>query len=251
MSTRAPLYMIRADVCVEEFHRWMGSKRLRDPDHAMHCLLTECFGPPAPEGPTPKPFRLILPRDGPRGVFYGYGPADAAALREMGRICADPLQASVLPVESLDSKPMPVEWRTGTRLGFETRVRPTRRLNRPRNDKGETHVAERDAYLMQALDPQTETRKREEVYVAWLSEQFERRSGARLDPQETRLVSFRRTPALRKRYGRASEGPDAVMRGTLTITDADAFTALLARGIGRHHAYGYGMVLLRPTGKAL
>ena len=143
MSTRAPLYMIRADVCVEEFHRWMGSKRLRDADHAMHCLLTECFGPPAP-----KPFRLILPQDGTRGVFYGYGPADAAALREMGRTCADPLQASVLPVESLDSKLMPVEWRTGTRLGFETRVRPTRRLNRPRNDKGETHVAERDAYLI-------------------------------------------------------------------------------------------------------
>ncbi len=251
MSSRAPLYMIRADVSVDDFHRWMGSKRLQDPDHAMHCLLTECFGPPAPEGPAPKPFRLILPRDGKPGVFYGYGPADAAALRETPGICADPLQGRVLPVESLDSKPMPVEWRTGTRLGFETRVRPTRRLKRPRNDKGELHVAERDAYLMQALDPRTATRKREEVYVAWLSERFERIGGARLDPKETRLVSFRRTPAMRTRHGRASEGPDAVLQGTLTITDADAFTDLLARGIGRHRAYGYGMVLLRPAGRAL
>ena len=36
------------------------------------------------------------------------------------------------------------------------------------------------------------------------------------------------------------------MRGTLTITDPVEFGSLLANGIGRHKAYGYGMLLLRP-----
>ena len=31
----------------------MGMRRLQDTDHAMHCLLTECFGDFAP-----KPFRV-------------------------------------------------------------------------------------------------------------------------------------------------------------------------------------------------
>ena len=88
---------------------------------------------------------------------------------------------------------------------------------------------------------------REAVYTDWLSSQFERRGGAQLDRQRTRLVSFQRTRAVRKLRARHSEGPDAVMRGVLTITDPDAFARLLANGIGRHRAYGYGMLLLRPA----
>ena len=88
---------------------------------------------------------------------------------------------------------------------------------------------------------------REEVYADWLSNQFDRRGGAQLDRERTRLVSFQRTRAVRKRHARHSEGPDAVMRGVLTITDPDVFSNLLAHGIGRHRAYGYGMLLLRPA----
>jgi CRISPR system Cascade subunit CasE len=49
-----------------------------------------------------------------------------------------------------------------------------------------------------------------------------------------------------QRNGRRIEGPDAVVHGTLTITDPVAFAGLLARGVGRHRSYGYGMLLLRP-----
>ena len=62
------------------------------------------------------------------------------------------------------------------------------------------------------------------------------------------LASFQRTRAVRRLRGAYSEGPDALMRGTLEITDGSAFTKLLAGGIGRHRAYGYGMLLLRPAG---
>ena len=208
----------------------------------MHCLLTECFGDLAP-----KPFRLIVPRDKPRGVFYGYGRADADALREASDICADPLQYRIMPTETLDSKPMPNGWRTGQRLGFETRIRPIVRRSR----KADFHPGkECDVFLREAIthaEKDGMKRKREEVYTDWLADQFDRLGGARMDSDRAKLVSFQRTRAVRKLHTRHSEGPDAVMRGVLTVTDPAAFANLLVRGVGRHRAYGYGMLLLRPA----
>lgn len=239
-----PLQMMRADIDVRAFQRWAGTRRLQDLDYAMHCLLTESFGDLAP-----KPFRVILPRGGSKGVLYGYGTGNADALREAAGICADPLQCRVIPVSSLDTKEMPVEWRTDKQLGFETRVRPVVRRTRNADCRP---GKEWDAFQLEAIRyPKCAMpRSREEVYADWLSDQFERRGGARLDLRKTKLASFQRTRAVRKRHAPSSEGPDAVMRGVLTITDSDAFSDLLAHGIGRHRAYGYGMLLLRPVTSA-
>ena len=236
------LYMIRGEISVNDFHRWMGDKRLADPDHAMHCLLTEGFGELAP-----KPFRLITPRGQSTGFLYGYARADAAALRDAAASYADPEHCRALPPEKLDSKTMPADWPPGKRLGFEVRVRPTRRINRPAGNSGQSRTIERDAYQMQAEDAAKETRSREEVYVEWLRERLQQSGGASLE--SAGLQSFQRHRAHRKLHGRSSEGPDALLRGVLTITDPAAFAGLLARGVGRHRAYGYGMLLLRPPGK--
>ena len=267
--TTTTLRMVRGDVDLREFNRWMGSRRLQDPDHAMHCLLKECFGELAP-----KPFRLVATRGASRASLYGYGRADAGALRESAAICACPLQARILPPSGLDSKPMPAEWRVGQRLGFELRVRPIVRLRKDlsrvppdklrlfRTRPGEADAPrpgkECDVFQWEALDSSATlgmgqsgaggmTRTREEVYVDWLDKQFERRGGAVLDKCETKLVSFQRTRAVRKLHRRYSEGPDALMHGELEITDGAKFSKLLADGIGRHRAYGYGMLLLRPA----
>jgi CRISPR system Cascade subunit CasE len=48
------------------------------------------------------------------------------------------------------------------------------------------------------------------------------------------------------RGDRGPEGPDATIHGTLTVTDPGVFTKFLARGVARHRAYGYGMLLLHP-----
>ena len=42
---------------------------------------------------------------------------------------------------------------------------------------------------------------------------------------------------------------DEMSDGTLTIDNPAAFARLLARGVGRHTTYGYGMLMLRPPGK--
>ena len=237
-----PLQMIRAEINVRDFQRWMGMRRLEDPDHGMHCLLTECFG----RDLAPRPFRSIFPRGGSHGCLYGYGTVDAAALREATDLYADPLQSRIIPPHSIDSKAMPAEWTVGKRLGFEVRVRPIVR----RTDKAECRPGrEWDAFQLEAVrHPKREMpRSREEVYADWLRRQFEIRGGAALE--SATLVSFQRNRAIRRRHARYSEGPDALMRGNLVINDGDAFARLLAQGVGRHRAYGYGMLLLRPAGR--
>ena len=87
-----------------------------------------------------------------------------------------------------------------------------------------------------------ENRTREAVYLDWLTERLG--STVRLDRAACRLARFRRIRVARGNRG--PEGPDATIHGTLIVTDPVSFAALLARGVGRHRAYGYGMLLLRP-----
>lgn len=249
-TTTEPLQMIRAEIDVRSFQSWAGSRRMMnrnvfDEGYAMHCLLTESFGELAP-----KPFRLIAPKQrsgSARGVLYGYGLAGADALGEAATLYADPLQCAALQVDGLKSKPMPTAWRSGQRLGFELLIRPTIRRSR----RAASHAGtEWDAFQWEAIrHPKGEMkRSREEVYQDWLRQQLRRRGGARLE--EASLKSFRRTRVIRRRGSHHIEGPDAVMSGLLTVTDAGAFARLLAGGVGRHRAYGYGMLLLRPAGRS-
>ena len=239
----ATLQMVRADVSVRDFQRWMGTRRLQDPDHAMHCLLAEIFGDLAPRS-----FRFMIPRNSSRGVLYGYGNAGADELRDAAGTFAEPLQMRIIPSSEIACKPMPSQFQPGKRLGFEARVRPVIRKARGSERAG----AEMDAYQLTAESyPKGEMPlTREEVYRQWLSDRLEQSSGAVLELEQTMLMSFQRVRSFRKRRGRYVEGPDAVLRGVLSVTDPSAFARLLSRGVGRHRAYGYGMLLLRPPGRS-
>ncbi len=238
------LQMIRADIDIREFHRWAGvrgliSRAAFDEGYAMHCLLVESFGELAP-----KPFRVIIsPARGRRtGTLYGYTRCDAGDLRDAAATFCDPLQAKILPASGIDGKPMPAEWQSEMRLGFEVLLRPTIRRARGSDRAG----SECDAFQAEAerhargMMPQS----REQVYSHWLRKQLA--SGGAASLESATLAMFQRTRAIRKLHGRPSEGPHALMRGTLTISESAEFARLVAGGIGRHKAYGYGMLLLRP-----
>lgn len=152
-------------------------------------------------------------------------------------------ESRLVPAVTIDTKPMPLMWRVGRRLGFETRIRPIVRRSARSGRAG----GQRDAFQMETAEysPGGMPRSRQVVYTDWLSRELDRRGGANLEAVE--LVSFRRTRSACQYGGRSSEGPDAIMRGSLTISDASAFSNVLARGVGRHRAYGYGMLLLRPA----
>ena len=107
--------------------------------------------------------------------------------------------------------------------------------------------AEVDAFLADALrkfpdGPSKDERvERESVYLDWLSDRLAEVAKV----EHARLVHFELRAVLRG--GVLCEGPDVVWHGELTIIDAAAFSSRLASGVGRHAAYGYGMLLLRPA----
>ena len=236
-------YMARFKVDLPALHRWAQSRQMRrrigfDWGYAMHHLLVESFGKLAPQ-----PFRLTEPhRRGARdAVLHGYVSADARTLIGQQAIFADPLQAAILPEGSMQTKPLPVEWCPGRQLGFEVLVRPVIR-QKLEGHKGRVEI---DVYDGQpdAGDGNEKPLSREEAYHAWLAGQFQQHGQSQL--LTSRMHSYQITRVARRYPREAIPGPSAVMRGTVLVGDPSEFTDLLRRGVGRHRAYGYGMLLLR------
>jgi CRISPR system Cascade subunit CasE len=253
-----PLYMLRAAPDRPAIAAWAATQGLLGRDgelgYALHATLTAAFGELAP-----RPFRLYERRPRRRGdpvaddpVLYAYSRQPAMGLLEHARAFADPALWAVLGLDHLAGKPMPTTYPADRRLGFEVRVRPVRRRER------QNGTNERDVFLIACdrVDAATPV-DRAEVYTAWLDEQFAT-GGARLVCVSSeagsrpccRLDAFRRARVARRdasRRLRWVEGPDAIMSGVLEVTEPEAFAASLARGIGRHRAFGFGMLLLRPA----
>ncbi len=230
------------------------STRDTDLGYLAHCALEELFGPEL----APKPFSLPTPTAGAGGghgrviPVLGYTTATADALREHAQTFADPGVHALCLWSELADKPMPARFEAGKRLGFTARVCPVVRRSKT-GEHQEKSGAEIDAFLSacRRVAPDVEV-SREGVYVDWLRMEFERRGGATLDA--ARMVRFERQVLARRgapdakgqRTAHRTERPDAQMEGTLTVTDAALFDAMLRRGLGRHRSFGFGMMLLRP-----
>jgi CRISPR system Cascade subunit CasE len=224
------------------FARFAARERLLPPGddtgYAWHAVLAAAFGPLAP-----KPFAWMPPRTregGSQGRLLGYTGHHLDALRAQATAFADPVVLEVLRLEDAAVKVMPSGYHTGQSFGFRVRVRPTVRTGASRDGQ---RARERDAY-----DP-AGTLDRASTYAHWLANALVR-SGAEL--LEARAEALRLSCLLtRSRHGaqaiRASTlGPDATFSGTLRVTHPEAFASLMARGVGRHRAFGFGMLLLRP-----
>lgn len=249
------LYLVRLPVDLAALGRWSAERGLGwavrrghggrtaegyDEGAALHHFLGEAFG-----GAVLQPFRLLVAPRGQSARVYAYAATDSAGLRATAEAALLPEMTVVLDLAGLESRPMPTEWPQGRRLGFDLRLRPVVRLGDAlgAHRKG----AEIDAFLAEALrhpagDMERLGRTREAVYCDWLAG----RLGEAAALQTVRLVRFQRLRTARR--GVLSEGPDAVLQGTLVVRSPDLFTDILRRGVGRHRAYGYGMLLLRPPG---
>ncbi|MFD2114088.1 type I-E CRISPR-associated protein Cas6/Cse3/CasE [Thiorhodococcus fuscus] len=219
---------------------WATRHRLLSPDgddgYALHALLAAAFGEQSP-----KPFRYLGARQG----LLAYSDQAPAALRDNAAL-ATPDVAQALGLDSLAVRPFPTSWTSGQALSFEVRVRPVLRAKDGR---------ERDVFLhaVEAEPTAEETLIRETVYAEWLRKQFAEQDAAQL--LQVGMDAFRLSRVIRragpdetgKRKTHAPSGPDAVFKGQLRISDSDAFTRLLTRGIGRHRAFGFGMLLLKPA----
>jgi CRISPR system Cascade subunit CasE len=206
-----------------------------DLGYAFHAALNAAFAEFAP-----KPFSY---RSGQGLLAYT---AQADELRSAAAM-ATPEVADMLGLDSTPQsqglliRPFPSSWKDGQLLAFEVRVRPVVR-------KGEKEL---DAFLSAAVRTPDAPLSREAVYGEWLKRQFA--SGAEL--KEVRMNEFRLSTVIRResrqaegvRAKRPVNGPDAVFSGVLGVKDGHTFSTLVARGIGRHRAFGFGMLLLKPA----
>jgi CRISPR system Cascade subunit CasE len=234
------LHLVSLPIRLRPLRRWAAARGFgADEGCALHHLLSETFGKGALQ-----PFRLMVAHGASDGSLYSYARSDEAALKEIAAECALPDALAACDVPSLATKFMPENWKPGRRLAFDLRVRPVRRLLKPAGvfPKG----AEVDAFLLDSLranpdGPSAESKlAREDVYRHWL----EKRLGKSAKLEQAKMVRYERRAILRGPEIR--QGPDVVWHGELTVLDGNEFVARLASGVGRHAAYGYGMLLLRP-----
>ncbi|WP_375288767.1 type I-E CRISPR-associated protein Cas6/Cse3/CasE [Sphingomonas sp.] len=247
-------HLVRLPVNLRALAAFAAANGASDDDggYALHLALRRRFG-----GAGPQPFRLFA--DGPAAPhLLGYL-ADPAPLADAAALpAADPLLDPVFP-DPPQLRAMPDGWREGARYGFEVRARPVVRFGaRVKAERaaaapaGPEHwharAGEVDAWIAARTRPGGDPEvTRETAYRDWLATRLT--PAAAIESAEVTL--FRRTRTHRSTHGRPGrgsvEGPEAVVKGTLAIQDAAAFAALLSRGIGRHAAFGFGMLLLSPA----
>lgn len=211
-----------------------------DLGYLVHCVLTDLFGQE-----TLRPF-WVAESEGRTMNILAYTDQTEEALRERAQSFGDPASYAACRWDRLALKPMPERWPVGRRLGFEIRVCPVVRLasEGPNNRAG----AEVDSFLARCWEVgEREPVDREKVYVEWLSEHLTRRGGARIDA--SKLERFQLTRLLRRTQGTERKAllfdrPDATLSGTIEVLDGEKFGAMLAKGIGRHKAFGFGMLRL-------
>ncbi len=206
--------------------------------YALHAWLVAMFGEHAP-----RPYRYFDART----ELLGYGRAEAQILREHAQAFAPADAYAALVPHTLVSKPMPNTWREGQRLSFETQTTPIVRT---------AQGVEKDA-LLHALDqlgaqaPERGTQAlhalRETTYQDWLH----RQCGEALAFDTLLITGLLRQRLMRRRHDAERrrhilERPIVTFSGQARIRSPQAFADLLARGIGRHRAFGLGMILLAP-----
>lgn len=266
MTGTPPVHLVRTRIDRLALSLFAARTGTLDDDlgYAVHLALRRRFGAAGPQ-----PFRLMDPDDANPGVqrllAYAVDPAALAmppALPDPDGDWPDVAAVAGVFSEPFEARSMPRDWPVGTVLQFDLRLRPVRRHRRHgplvqamRQQRGKPPVGvERDVFQLavEGLERGIHDETREGVYARWLAERLA--PAAHLE--DARLAAFARTRLLRGadgggdrgRRGRGTEGPDASMSGRLRIVDGPAFGELLARGIGRHRAFGFGMLLLRPAG---
>ncbi len=234
------LQIVRFEPNELAFRRWGHRHRLLaagvDDGYAWHALMKATLGDDAPQ-----PF--VVRARGGSAELLAYTTLDTRHWRPMGQ---EEEAIRALGLARLQVRAFPMDWVAGDRASFEVRIRPVIRTRNGRDRKRELDAA----VHARLSDPEA---IREDVYRHWLEEQLGRGGAARLRGTP-RLVRFRRSYVLRRdRSTTTSEvrkvaGPDVTFRGELEVMDGEAFIALIVRGVGRHRAFGFGCLLLAPSG---
>lgn len=213
-----------------------------DAGYLVHSALAKALGDDAP-----KPFR-ILHDDGRWLRVLGYCGTDTARVRESAQAFADPEVFAAIDWERHAAKAMPKTLSEGRRYGFEVRLCPVVRSRRGQSGR---RGVELDAFLAACNEGEGSSPDRQTVYLDWARRLLERNDAVVVDALE--LESFQFTKLLRRtkkteNTGRKSnllQRPDIVIKGSFQVRNEESAMHLIEQGVGRHKAFGFGMMLLK------
>lgn len=211
-----------------------------DEDYILHSVLTELFGTDGLRTFT------VDPRSRGEAVL-AYSGLSSREIEDKARAVTPPEVFNLVDWQATQGKAMPTEWPVGRELAFRVRVSPIVRGPKGHGKHGATVKNQRpevDAYLARCWQ-ESAPPERESVYREWVESELARGDAA--EALEIRMTGFRLKRGLRRdgsRRARTITRPDALCKGRLRIVDACAFETLLARGLGRHRSFGFGMLLL-------
>ena len=254
-----------------------GRGRPREPDlgYALHVALTGLFG-----GIAPRPFS-VLSKGGRSHALLGhhdgglpvpgYSVADGDALLGTAQLAAQEFR-DLWDWEDLRVRAVPSRLPAGLRVAFDLRACPVKRrkVDLPfttnlRNGSGKSVTfsaggTEIDAFQLATVRAEQRGEpkpRRDAVYADWLGERFagteEHKPPLRLVVGSVRVRSYRSTRLLRRprdgngRVPRWLTRPEVWFSAQADVVDGAALPEFLARGIGRHCGFGFGMMLLRPA----
>lgn len=278
------LYLVRLPVDLRRFTAWAlrrryletppgdGRGRPRSPEigYALHAALAGLFGAQAPRPfAVPPVGQRERRRSGRRGGVlnvFGYAAVSVDRLRTLSQLADDELLGMV-DWQAARSRVMPTAWPRNVRLRFELRACPVRRILKPFTTLGRRGLqpvtrrtgSEVDAFEVAAARANGSGMvARSRIYIDWLVERLESQDAGRqavaLVANSVRVDAFRSVRLLRRPRGlNGARSPQWLTRpevrfsGLLDVADSEAFSLLLARGVGRHCGFGFGMLLLRPA----
>lgn len=251
------LNMVQMACIPARLYEWarQSGRSLEDQDYLVHAALRGAFGSYGPQ-----PFMVMGSSRAGTSLLniLGYSQSSKDDLLGHRAMLAPPMLAEALPTDYIASKEMPQKWPSGERLGFSVRCCPIVR---------KSGGGEKDAFLAACDHAGTEKGlNREDVYMDWLVREMGRNNAAEIESATMQSFRFTRPVRKKKRDARPTKlsgrkhdpvqkspsvpkgsRPDATFKGILRIADSEAFSALMARGLGRHRAFGFGMVLLSPA----
>ncbi len=265
------LYLVRVDLGLSglvDLARRRGLPRYDfDEGQAVHCALGEIFRDKAP-----KPFALPGPRERKRtpGVLqvHAYSSESKEALIASSQNFADLDLYEHFDPDSVKDRRLPPTF--PEKMGFSVRLAPVVRLSSDvdvtvelageSKQLSRRRGAEVDAFEAACLRAHKQgeaplpSESRGQVYLDWFKALASRTGGfeverARLDGQQW-LRMWRRDHDPKGRKSHKLLRPEIYVSGLLSVTDQREFREVLRRGIGRHKAFGFGMLKLRPAREA-
>ena len=203
-----------------------------DQGYIVHSLICAAYG-----SHRMQPFRMYNDQNSSQVRLLGYCAASAAELIAERQAVAEPLVSAGFLSEV--SKELPSTWKVGSTFSFNLLVSPVITISGTRKQV--------DAFMRA---PAGSTR--DAVYAEWLKKRFD----GKADIKQLTLKSFSLEKVARREMadengkrplGRTFTIPRAEFEGVISVVDSDAFESLFQNSIGKHGAFGYGAVLLRPT----